>query len=64
MRARNHRKRASEKAVRTTVSLAPNIHREASFLLLKLGIAGLSEYITLHIRQDAGLNKFLDVKAP
>ena len=60
MSRRNTLKSAREKAVRTTISLAPDIHREVELLILKLKIGGLSEYITLHVRQDAGLNKFLE----
>lgn len=60
MKMRNTLKPAREKVVRTTISLAPDIHREASMLLMRLKIGGLSDYITLHVRQDAGLNKFLE----
>jgi len=60
MNRRNTLKRHSDRAVRTTISLAPEIHREVEMLILRLKIGGLSEYITLHVRQDAGLNKFLE----
>jgi hypothetical protein len=48
-----------ERVVRTTISLAPQIQHAAQVVMIRFGFSGLSEYITMRVRQDAGLNDFM-----